>query len=108
MLSTNQTNRLMLVLIAAVLLAPNIHAASVIPTVFATGTAISSTSPDSVVFGDGSLWISYQNNADSAGASGSSTVARYSHGNFFSGELQGFQHSEESWNLFVRSDASFA
>jgi hypothetical protein len=80
MLNTNQTNRLTLVLIAAVLLVPNIHAASIIPTTFATGAAISSTSPDSVVFGDGSLWVSYQNNADSAGASGSSTVARYSLG----------------------------
>jgi hypothetical protein len=34
--------------------------------------------PDSVVFGDSSLWVSYQNNADSTGASGSSTVVRYS------------------------------
>ena len=46
--------------------------------VFATGSAVSGTSPDSVTFGDGSLWIAYQNGADSAGASGSSTVVRYS------------------------------
>jgi hypothetical protein len=46
--------------------------------VFATGAVISATSPDSVTFGDGSLWVSYQNGADSAGASGSSTVVRYS------------------------------
>jgi hypothetical protein len=46
--------------------------------VFATGTPLSATSPDSVVFGDGSLWVSYQNGADSTGASGSSTVVRYS------------------------------
>jgi len=46
--------------------------------VFAIGTAVSSTAPDSVTYGDGSLWISYQNGADSAGASGSSTVVRYS------------------------------
>ncbi len=46
--------------------------------VFATGTAVSSTAPDSVTFGDGSLWIAYQNGADTAGASGSSTVVRYS------------------------------
>jgi hypothetical protein len=57
---------------------PHGHAASITPTVFATGTPISSTSPDSVDFGDGSLWIAYQNGADSAGASGSSTVVRYS------------------------------
>lgn len=45
--------------------------------VFATGSAVGGTSPDSVLFGDGSVWISYQNGADSAGASGSSTVVRY-------------------------------
>jgi sugar lactone lactonase YvrE len=55
-----------------------VRAASITPTVFATGGPISSTSPDSVVFGDGSLWVSYQNGADSTGASGSSTVVRYS------------------------------
>ena len=46
--------------------------------VFATGAAVSSTAPDSVTYGDGSLWIAYQNGADSTGASGSSTVVRYS------------------------------
>jgi hypothetical protein len=46
--------------------------------VFATGAAVSGTSPDSVAYGDGSLWISYQNGADTTGASGSSTVVRYS------------------------------
>jgi hypothetical protein len=46
--------------------------------VFAPGTAVSSTAPDSVTFGDGSLCIAYQNGADTAGASGSSTVVRYS------------------------------
>ena len=54
-----------------------LQAASITPVVFATGTAIGATSPDSVAFGDGSVWISYQNGADSAGASGASTVARY-------------------------------
>ena len=46
--------------------------------VFATGAAVGATSPDSVEFGDGSLWIAYQNGADSTGASGASTVVRYS------------------------------
>lgn len=54
------------------------QAATITPTVFATGAPISSTSPDSVVYGDGSLWVSYQNGADTTGASGSSTVVRYS------------------------------
>ena len=53
------------------------RAGSITPSVFATGAPVSSTSPDSVFFGDGSLWVSYQNGADSAGASGSSTVVRY-------------------------------
>jgi hypothetical protein len=55
----------------------HVQASSITASVFATGTPISSTSPDSVVYGDGSLWVSYQNGADSAGASGSSTVVRY-------------------------------
>jgi hypothetical protein len=57
---------------------PTARAGSFTPQVFATGSAIGATSPDSVTFGDGSVWVSYQNGADSTGASGSSTVARYS------------------------------
>ena len=56
----------------------NASGASFTPQVFATGAAIGATSPDSVEFGDGSLWIAYQNGADSTGASGASTVVRYS------------------------------
>ena len=59
-------------------LAVQARAGSITPVTFATGAAASGTSPDSVVFGDGSLWVSYQNGADSTGASGSSTVVRYS------------------------------
>lgn len=44
---------------------------------FASGTAVGATQPDSVLFADGSLWISNQNGADTTGASGSSTVVRY-------------------------------
>ena len=60
------------------LLTMQLQAATITSAVFATGAPISSTSPDSIVFGDGSLWVSYQNNSDSTGASGASTVARYS------------------------------
>jgi hypothetical protein len=60
------------------LFAAQVPAASINASVFATGTAVSSTSPDSIVAGDGSVWVAYQNGADSAGASGSSTVVRYS------------------------------
>ncbi len=59
------------------LCAMQLNAASISPAVFATGAPLSATSPDSVDFGDGSLWVSYQNGSDSAGASGSSTVVRY-------------------------------
>jgi hypothetical protein len=45
---------------------------------FASGAAVAGTSPDSVTVGDGSVWVAYQDGADSAGASGSSTVVRYS------------------------------
>ncbi len=45
---------------------------------FALGGTVGGTSPDSVSYGDGSVWIAYQNGADSTGASGSSTVVRYS------------------------------
>ena len=44
---------------------------------FATGAALGTTSPDSVLVSDGSIWISYQNGADSTGLFGSSTVVRY-------------------------------
>ena len=46
--------------------------------IFANGVMVGGTSPDSVTYGDGSVWIAYQNGADTAGASGSSTVVRYS------------------------------
>jgi hypothetical protein len=45
---------------------------------FAGGTTLGTTQPDSIYMGDGSVWVSYQNGADSTGASGSSTVVRYS------------------------------
>src|SRR5579863_4871186 len=75
---TNQTKLLVPAVGILALFTANLQAASITPSVFATGTPISSTSPDSVVFGDGSLWVSYQNGADTTGASGSSTVVRYS------------------------------
>lgn len=47
------------------------------PQTFATGTTLGTTEPDSTYFGLGSVWISYQNGADSTGLFGSSTVVRY-------------------------------
>ena len=66
--------------VAAVLLALSSNraaAASFTVQVFARGAAVGATSPDPVVFGDGSVWVAYQNGADSTGASGSSTLVRY-------------------------------
>src|ERR1700758_61262 len=45
---------------------------------FATGTSVGATQPDSVSYGDGSIWVAYTNGADSTGLSGSSTIVRYS------------------------------
>jgi hypothetical protein len=45
---------------------------------FVSGVPLSATQPDSIYMGDGSVWVAYQNGADSTGLSGSSTVARYS------------------------------
>ena len=46
--------------------------------IFATGSAVSATGPDSITVGNGSVWVSYTNGADSTGASGSSTIVQYS------------------------------
>jgi len=75
---TNQTKHLVTALGVMTLFTAHVQAGTITASVFATGTPISSTSPDSIVWGDGSLWVSYQNGADSTGASGSSTVVRYS------------------------------
>ncbi|HLH02724.1 MAG TPA: PEP-CTERM sorting domain-containing protein [Bryobacteraceae bacterium] len=68
----------LIALACTTLISQNARAASFSFQQFATGTTVSGTSPDSVQFGDGSVWIAYQNGADSTGASGSSTVVRYS------------------------------
>jgi hypothetical protein len=68
----------LLTLTCANLISQDARAASFTVQQFATGVAIGGTSPDSVQFGDGSLWIAYQNGAASTGGSGSSTLVRYS------------------------------
>ena len=59
---------------AAIAAAQTFHPYSI----FATGTAVSATGPDSITVGNGSVWVSYTNGADSTGASGSSTIVQYS------------------------------
>jgi hypothetical protein len=46
--------------------------------VFAQGTAVNATAPDSIAVADDSIWVSYANGADSTGLRGSSTVVQYS------------------------------
>ena len=71
-------NRTLSGILGAAALAGCAQAASFSASTFATGAAVSGTSPDSILNADGSLWVSYQNGADSTGLSGSSTVVRYS------------------------------
>jgi hypothetical protein len=46
--------------------------------VFATGSDVSSTSPDSITIGGGSIWVEYGNGGDSMGAGPTSTIVQYS------------------------------
>ena len=64
---------LLSVLVATAITAQTIHPYSI----FASGTAISATGPDSITVGNGSVWVGYTNGADSTGLSGSSTVVQY-------------------------------
>lgn len=46
--------------------------------VFATGSGVGGTQPDSITDGGGSVWVEYGNGAVSTGGSGDSTVVQYS------------------------------
>lgn len=46
-------------------------------TVFASGTALGATAPDSITAANGTIWVSYGNKSDSTGLSGDSTVVAY-------------------------------
>lgn len=65
-----------LLIIALLLVAGGSAEASV----FATGSPVGGTQPDSITNGDGSIWVEYGNGADSTGASGASTIVQYSPG----------------------------
>jgi len=49
-----------------------------LPTVFATGSAVQGTQPDSVTYGNGSLWVEYGNGAPSTNYTGTGTIVQYS------------------------------
>ena len=74
---------------AATLLAlsPAVHAGPFTATVFATGTGVSGTAPDSITVGGGHVFVEYGNGASSSatlGTGGASTIAEYD----LSGDLQ--------------------
>jgi hypothetical protein len=48
------------------------------PTLFASGSAVGATGPDSITIGNGSVWVSYTNGASSTDYTGTSTVVQYS------------------------------
>ena len=48
------------------------------PTLFASGSAVGGTAPDSVTYGNGSVWVEYGNNASSTNYSGAGTIVQYS------------------------------
>jgi len=62
---------------ASCLLVSPVRATSFTTTVFATGGAVGASQPDSVTFGNNSLWVEYGNGASSTGGSGSSTIVQY-------------------------------
>jgi len=62
---------------ASVLLVSPVRAASFTTAVFVTGSAVGASQPDSVTFGNNSLWVEYGNGASSTGGSGSSTIVQY-------------------------------
>jgi hypothetical protein len=51
---------------------------TVVKSVFATGSTVGGTQPDSITTGDGSVWVEYGNGAVSTGGTGSSTIEQYS------------------------------
>ena len=46
-------------------------------TVFAAGSAVGATGPDSVTVGAGSVWVEWGNNADGQAGTGASTIVQY-------------------------------
>lgn len=48
------------------------------PQLFASGSAVGATGPDSITIGNGSVWVSYTNGASSTDYTGTSTIVQYS------------------------------
>lgn len=85
----------------------SLHAASFATAVFASGTSVNATAPDSVTAGNGSVWVAYTNGADSTGLSGSSTVVQYSSTGSvlrtfsFAGYVDGLKINPANGNVWV-------
>jgi hypothetical protein len=75
---SSQASRCALIVAALCLTQNAADAASYTSSVFATGSAVSSTSPDSVTYGNGSVWVEYSNGAASSNYTGNSTIVQYS------------------------------
>jgi hypothetical protein len=76
-------------------------------TVFASGTAVNATNPDSVCLTQNSVWFAWTNNADSTGLSGSSVVAQYDYTGkllqqlTFPGYVDGLRYDDERGLIWV-------
>ncbi|MGP0072543.1 MAG: hypothetical protein ACLPWF_11505 [Bryobacteraceae bacterium] len=98
-----------LLLLALFLSAVSLQAAATITnaTVFATGTGVNATDPDSVCLTQNSVWIAWTNNADSTGLSGSSVVAQYDFTGkvlqqlTFPGNVDGLRYDDERGLIWV-------
>jgi hypothetical protein len=74
------TFRILIPSAAALLIATGASAQSITSvSVFATGAAVGGTGPDSITFGNGSIWVEYANTGVSTGG-GASGIVRYSPG----------------------------
>jgi hypothetical protein len=70
-------NALIVAALGAAWIGSSASAATFNQQVFAMGSTLGASQPDSLAFGSGSLWVAYTNGADSTGAGGSSLVVRY-------------------------------
>ena len=76
-------------------------------TTFASGTAVNATAPDAIALTHDSVWIAYNDGADSTGLSGSSVVAQYDYTGkllqklSFPGYVDGLRYDDERGLIWV-------
>ena len=92
---------------ASLLVVSPVRAASFTTTVFATGGAVGANSPDSVTFGNNSLWVEYGNGASSTGGSGSTTIVQYGlngsvlHAYTIAGSVDGLKYNPNTGQVWA-------